>query len=209
MSECPASLILVGAPSRNEGFAFLVLTLWDARQRNTKVVGRSVKSTPDGMAGARPSVIAPTRLAGGQAPVQFVVRTTGNCKRFSQVMDEAVRRARQDPGLARPLSDLSLSVPRVDMQIDKALAANLKIPLSVIGNASAKAQRRRNVSRFSRLGGSYCVVLELEAPACNSRSALDEVSMRANVQLIAMLPEPPAPHPQAVSSDSLVAVPGK
>jgi multidrug efflux pump subunit AcrB len=95
------------------------------------------------------------------------------------------------------------------VQIDKALAANLKIPLSVIGGTSAKTLRRRNASRFSWLGGSYYVVLELEAPARNSRSALDEVSMRANVQLTATLPELPAPHPQAVSSDSLVAVPGE
>jgi multidrug efflux pump subunit AcrB len=206
VSECRTSLILVGAPSRNKGFAFLVLTLWAARQRNTKVVGRSVKSTLDGIAGVRPSVIAPTRLAGGQAPVQFVVRTTGNCKQLSQVVDDFARRARQDPGLARPLSDLSLSVPGVDVQIDRALAVNLKIPLPVIGGTSAKTLRRRNVSRFSWLGGFYCVVPELEAPARNSRSALDEVSMRANVQLTATLP---APHPQAVSSDSLVAVPGE
>ncbi|MFC7544006.1 efflux RND transporter permease subunit [Siccirubricoccus deserti] len=201
--------ILVGAPSRNEGFAFLVLALWDARQRNMKFVSRSIKSTLDGIAGARPSVIAPTHLAGGQAPVQFVVRTTGKCNQLSQVTDDFVRRAQQDPGLARPLSDLSLAVPRGDVQIDKALAAKLKIPLSVIGEALAKILRRCNVSCFSWSGGFYRVVLELEAPARNSCSAPDEVPVRANVQLTATLPEVSAPHPQAVSSDGLVAAPGE
>src|SRR4051794_39540435 len=71
------SLIQLDAPLRSDGFAFLVLTPWDARQRSMNVVNRSIISTLGGNAVAHTSVIDPNCLAGGRAPGLFVVRMAG------------------------------------------------------------------------------------------------------------------------------------
>jgi multidrug efflux pump len=111
--------------------------------------------------------------------VQFVVRTAGNYERLSQAMDDFVRRARQDPGLAGPWSVLSMSMSPVGVQIDRALAANLKVALCVISDKLAAISGERNFNRFFWPGELYHFALELEAPVRDSLSMLDEVSVRA------------------------------
>ncbi|MGF3023141.1 efflux RND transporter permease subunit [Methylobacterium aquaticum] len=178
--ERQTSLIMIGTPTRNEGFAFLVLKPWEQRSRSANTIGRSLTPALDAIPGALTTVIDPNPLAGGgQAPVQFVIRTTGSYEQLAGVMDDFLRRAARDGRLVRPVSDLSLSTPRVDVEIDRAMASNLKVPVSVIGETLATVLGARNVSQFSWQGELFYVVLELEASVRNRLDTLNEISVRS------------------------------
>ncbi|MGE0725607.1 MAG: efflux RND transporter permease subunit [Alphaproteobacteria bacterium] len=179
--ERQSSLILVGTPTRNEGFAFLLLKPWAERSRRANVIGRSIEPGLDRIPGVRTSVIDPNPLAGGgQAPVQFVLRTSTGYDQLAEAMDDFLKRAKEIPGLERPSWDLMLTVPRVDVEIDRALTANLKVPVAAVGETLATILGARVVSRFSWQGELYNVLVELQEPSRNELSALNEISVRSS-----------------------------
>ena len=179
--ERQSSLVLIGTPSRNEGLAFLVLRPWAERGRSAQEIGRAIAPALARVPGALTSVIDPNPLAGGgQPPVQFVIRTAGDMAQLAAVVDQLLARARANPQLVGPRSDLSISVPQLRVEIDRARAADLKVAVSEIGQTFATILGARYVTRFAAADDMYYVVLELDAASRGRIDTLDELFIRSS-----------------------------
>jgi multidrug efflux pump len=180
VEERQSSLIIVGSSSLNSGLAFLVLKPWEERQRSASQIGAAITADINAIPGLSSSIIDPNPLAGGgQAPVQFVIRTTGDYKDLAGVMDSFMAKAKSEMDLRNAQSNLVLSIPRVNVQIDRGLASTLKVTESSIGNTLATLMGSLAVNEFAWQGNSYNVFLGMDAGKADSIGAVSEVAIRS------------------------------
>ena len=178
--EKQSSLIIVGASSLNSGLAFLVLKPWEERQRSAREIAASISGEITSIPGLASSIIDPNPLAGGgQQPVQFVIRTTGSYEDLAAVMDTFMKEAKSQLGLQNVSSDLNLSTPRINVEIDRGLASTLKITEASIGNTLATLMGSLAINEFNWNGKSYHVFLGIERGDVDEIDAASEVGIRA------------------------------
>ena len=141
--EARGSMILNGLTAPNEGFAFLLLKPWADRKATAQEIGVRIQPALAKIAGARFNIIDPNPLAGGSVPpVEFVVKTTSSYEELAVVMDKIEKWARSYPGIAEPAVDLNLGTRKIDIQIDRPLAANLGLGISQIGDDAERVPGR-------------------------------------------------------------------
>jgi hydrophobe/amphiphile efflux-1 (HAE1) family protein len=152
--------VINGFPSVRGGFAGLLLKPWDQRARSQKQVltdlGPKFQSVPT----AQIQAFSPPALPGstGGAPMQFVIRTTGDYVTLADVALKMQQAARESGLFLFTDVDLKFDTPQYEFKIDADKANRIGVNMSDIGTALATMLGGNYVNLFNLYGRSYQVI---------------------------------------------------
>jgi hydrophobe/amphiphile efflux-1 (HAE1) family protein len=152
--------VINGFPSVRGGFAGVLLKPWDQRTRSQKQVltdlGPKFQSVPT----AQIQAFSPPALPGstGGAPMQFVIRTTGDYVTLADVALKMQQAARESGLFLFTDVDLKFDTPQYEFKIDADKANRIGVNMSDIGTALATMLGGNYVNLFNLYGRSYQVI---------------------------------------------------
>jgi len=154
------AFIVNGYPSARAGFAGILLKPWDQRTRNEKQVlaalGPKFLAVPE----AQVQAFAPPSLPGstGGAPMQFVIRTTGDYQTLADVALKMQQAARESGLFLFTDVDLKFDTPEYVVNIDSDKANRIGVSMADVGAALATMLGGNYVNLFNLQGRSYQVI---------------------------------------------------
>ncbi len=152
--------VINGFPSVRGGFAGVLLKPWDQRARSQKQVltdlGPKFQSVPT----AQIQAFSPPALPGstGGAPMQFIIRTTGDYATLADVALKMQQAARESGLFLFTDVDLKFDTPQYEFKIDADKANRIGVNMSDIGTALATMLGGNYVNLFNLYGRSYEVI---------------------------------------------------
>ncbi|MGA8712544.1 MAG: efflux RND transporter permease subunit [Roseiarcus sp.] len=152
--------VINGFPSIRGGFAGVLLKPWDQRARSQKQVladlGPKFQSVPT----AQIQAFSPPALPGstGGAPMQFVIRTTGDYTTLADVALKMQQAARESGLFLFTDVDLKFDTPQYEFKIDADKANRIGVNMSDIGTGLATMLGGNYVNLFNLYGRSYQVI---------------------------------------------------
>jgi multidrug efflux pump len=178
--EVANTLVILGIPLRNEAMAIIVFKPWSERVRTSSQITASILASLENLPGLAPSIFALDPLAGVGAgqPVQWILETSGSFRDLAAAgaaVKSAARRARtlQDVTL-----NLEMNTPQIKVAVDRAVAADLGVPVGTIGATIQALLGGQRASTFSYQGGIYNVYIELPAKLRTSAASLEDVFLK-------------------------------
>ena len=158
--EVSHAFIINGYPTVRSGFAGLILQPWDQRTRNQKQVLAALGPKFLAVPTAQVQAFSPPALPGstGGAPMQFVIRTTGD---YTTLADVALKmqQAARDSGLFLFTDvDLKFDTPQYMFTVDADKANRIGVNMADVGTALATMLGGNYVNLFSLYGRSYQVI---------------------------------------------------
>ena len=160
MPEFQHLFVINGFPSVRAGFAGILLKPWDQRARNQKQVladlGPKFQSVPT----AQVQAFSPPALPGstGGAPMQFVIRTTGDYATLADVALKMQQAARESGLFLFTDVDLKFDTPQYEFKIDADKANRIGVNMADVGTALATMLGGNYVNLFNLYGRSYQVI---------------------------------------------------
>lgn len=178
--EQSGSLIILGIPSTNQGYAFLLLEDWEQRQRSAKEIGESIRAELAAIPGLGTTLIPPDPLSGAQAQsLQLVIKGPMDYQALARVADRVLAKAEADPAIVAANVDLRFDLPQIDLDIDEALAADRGVDVQSIAGALRMLFGGYNVDHFDWQGQLYKIQLELTRAFAERPESIGLVGVRA------------------------------
>jgi multidrug efflux pump len=147
--------------SYNDSRGIFVMSDWKNRKPVWHYMDEARRLTED-IPGVRITSTVRRAFGGGaQKPVQFVLGGP-SYEDLLEWRDILLERARQNPGLVEIDHDYYETKPQIGISIDRDLAADLGVPVSVIGRTLETMMGTRRVTTFIERGREYDVILESE-----------------------------------------------
>jgi len=152
--------VINGFPSVRGGFAGVLLKPWDQRARNQKQVLADLGPKFQSVSTAQIQAFSPPALPGstGGAPMQFVIRTTGDYATLADVALKMQQAARESGLFLFTDVDLKFDTPQYEFKIDADKANRIGVNMSDIGTALATMLGGNYVNLFNLYGRSYQVI---------------------------------------------------
>ncbi|KZD12585.1 efflux RND transporter permease subunit [Oceanibaculum pacificum] len=162
--EVGGVIITTGWPDVTQASSFIRLENWEDRERSQQSIVEELQKKLSKIAGVRAFAI--NRPAFGQSPrerpVQFVLQTTASYQELEGYLGLMMEEARKYPGFVNLDDDLKLNKPQLDINVDREKAADMGIPISVIGRTLETLLGGRQVTRFNMNGEQYDVLVQVE-----------------------------------------------
>ncbi len=162
--------------------AFTIVGLAHWRERDVRQQDLVAELFPQisQVSGIRAFAVNPPGLGqrGFQQPVQFVIGGPD----YDSLQEWAGRmldRALDNPGLLNPDLDYEETRPQLNVRIDREKAADLDIPVEVIGRTLQTMLASRTVTSYLDRGREYDVRLQAERGERSSPSDLEEIFVRS------------------------------
>jgi len=158
--EMEHSFVINGSAGVRQAFAGILLKPWDERSRNQKAVLTELSPRFLKVPQAQVQAFSPPALPGstGGAPLQFVIRTTGDYETLAGVAQKMQQGARESGLFLFTDVDLKFDTPQYVFKVDADKANRMGINMSDIGTALATMLGGNYVNLFSLYGRSYQVI---------------------------------------------------
>ncbi|MGO9770336.1 MAG: efflux RND transporter permease subunit [Roseiarcus sp.] len=158
--EVSHAFIINGVPTVRTGFAGLLLKPWSQRARNQKQVLAALGPKFLAVPTAQVQAFSPPALPGstGGAPMQFVIRTTGDYTTLADVALKMQQAARESGLFLFTDVDLKFDTPQYVFKVDADKANRTGVNMSDVGTALATMLGGNYVNLFSLYGRSYQVI---------------------------------------------------
>src|SRR5271165_5956946 len=152
--------VINGFPSVRAGFAGVLLKPWDERARNQKQVLAELGPKFLAVPTAQIQAFSPPALPGstGGAPMQFIIRTTGDYKTLADVALKMQQAARESGLFLFTDVDLKFDTPQYELKIDADKANRIGVNMADVGTALATMLGGNYVNLFNLYGRSYQVI---------------------------------------------------
>ncbi|MCL1635383.1 efflux RND transporter permease subunit [Luteimonas sp. SX5] len=155
----------------NSGRAIVFLKPWDEREITTQDLVEQVRKDLADIPGVRITTEVQQGLVrGGGRPVQFVLRGP-TYETLAQWRDRMLQRMDENPGLVNVDYDYKETLPQIRVNIDKARAADLGVPVEAIGNTLQTMLGSLRTGTYEKDGQEYYVMTQ--ASLENRRSPSD------------------------------------
>lgn len=156
--------------SANFAFSGMIVKPWSERKRTTVEIEQAMQEPAATVSGVSAVVKTPDPLpAGGQFPIEFVVRSTADHKEMQEFANQLVLFANTEAnaGGGAPTfyfadSDLKFDLPQVEIEIDKEKVASMGLSLSDVARDLGSMLGGGYVNRFINDGRSYRVIPQVE-----------------------------------------------
>ena len=158
--ELAHAFMVNGYPNVRSGFVGMILQPWDQRTRSEKQVlaalGPKFLAVPE----AQVQAFAPPSLPGstGGAPMQFVIRTTGDYQTLADVASKMQQAARESGLFLFTDVDLKFDTPEYVVNIDADKANRIGVSMADVGASLATMLGGNYVNLFNLQGRSYQVI---------------------------------------------------
>ncbi|MGD0188432.1 MAG: efflux RND transporter permease subunit [Roseiarcus sp.] len=158
--EVSHAFIINGVPTVRTGFAGLLLKPWGQRARNQKQVLAALGPKFLAVPTAQVQAFSPPALPGstGGAPMQFVIRTTGDYTTLADVALKMQQAARESGLFLFTDVDLKFDTPQYVFKVDADKANRIGVNMQDVGTALATMLGGNYVNLFSLYGRSYQVI---------------------------------------------------
>ncbi|MBI3886474.1 MAG: efflux RND transporter permease subunit [Opitutae bacterium] len=148
-----------------DGRAFIFTTLvpWEVRRRKTQDLVAELRGTFRDITGGQafPSSVRPFGQRGGGSGIALVLQ--GNdFAQLQKLGDQVLDQMRQSGKFFQPRLDPSPSKPQLDVRIDRARAADLKVPVSDLATTLESLLGGKRVTQFQRGNQQYDVLVQVE-----------------------------------------------
>ena len=160
MPEIAHIFTINGFPSVRSAFAGFLLKPWDERTKNQKQVLTELRPKFLAVPQAQVQAFSPPALPGstGGAPMQFVIRTTGDYATLADVALKMQQAARESGLFLFTDVDLKFDTPQYVFKIDADKANRIGVNMADVGTALATMLGGNYVNLFSLYGRSYQVI---------------------------------------------------
>ena len=163
----------------NSGRAIVFLRPWDERSQSTQQVVEAVRKSLGDIPGVRVSAEVQQGLVrGGGRPVQFVLRGP-TYETLAQWRDRMLVRMDENPRLVNVDSDYKETLPQIRVNINKARAADLGVPVEAIGNTLQTMLGSLRVGTYEKDGQEYYVMAQAELESRRSPADITGLYVRS------------------------------
>jgi hydrophobe/amphiphile efflux-1 (HAE1) family protein len=152
--------VINGFPSVRAAFAGVLLKPWDQRERSQKQILAELSPKFLAVPTAQVQAFSPPALPGstGGAPMQFVIRTTGDYATLADVALKMQQAARESGLFLFTDVDLKFDTPQYELKVDADKANRIGVNMADVGTALATMLGGNYVNLFSLYGRSYQVI---------------------------------------------------
>ncbi len=152
--------VINGFPSVRAGFAGILLKPWDRRERSQKQILTELGPKFLAVPTAQVQAFSPPALPGstGGAPMQFVIRTTGDYATLADVALKMQQAARESGLFLFTDVDLKFDTPQYQFKVDADKANRIGVNMADVGTALATMLGGNYVNLFNLYGRSYQVI---------------------------------------------------
>lgn len=142
----------------------IVLKPWDERKRSQFAMKKPLQEAIDTVAGLKSYAIIPPSLpgTGGGTPVEFVIKSAGDFASLLDVSNRLMEKAQKSAIFMYLDNSLKINHPEINIEINRAKAAELGIDMQSIGSSLSTALAGGYVNYFDMQGRSYKVIPQLE-----------------------------------------------
>ncbi len=165
LPEVDRYLVISGSPTVSQGISFVGFTDWDARTRKASEIAAELQPKMRAIPGVNAFALLPGSF--GQSsrsrPVSFVVSSSESYEELARYTGEIIDEMAANPGFVSPDSDLKLTMPELSVNVDRDRAADLGVPVDVIGRTLETMLGGRQVTRYKQDAEQYDVIVRLEA----------------------------------------------
>ena len=177
--EKASSLVMLGNPDPRSGLAILILKPINQRKRDATQIGAEIEPHLKAIPGLDVDVVDPGVLSGGgQLPVQMVVRTTGSYADLAGGMDLLMQRVGKDAGVTNPQSNLRFTSQRLEIEVNRDRAGDVRADLSTVAQTVATAVGSFRVTTFAYGTRTYNVVMDLGDRFANRGESIELLRVR-------------------------------
>ncbi len=147
----------------NTSISFAVLKSWEDRTKTAEQIIQEIMPSFMQVPGVLAFPFNPPPLpgAGGNTPVEFVLKTTDSYANLNKAAQELIALAKKNPNLLNLDVDLKLDKPQIDLNIDRSKANALGISMSDIGDSLNIFMGQPTTTHFEMRGRGYNVIPEL------------------------------------------------
>ncbi len=192
--------LLTGAPDSGSGLAVVVMEPWDERttpELSLKAIYASLSAKFAAIPEANVFAFPPPPIPGLGTAGGFAYQLQGLSGQTPQEMTEVLRSllvaANADPRIGRAYSSYSADVPQVYLDIDRAKAESLNVPISSLYETLQAQLGSQYVNDFTYLGRVFQVNIQADAPYRKSINDLNQIYVRStdgNMVPVSTLAEP-------------------
>lgn len=162
--EAAGYFVVSGYPVVSQIISFTILDPWEKRSRTQQDIVAELMPKMFNLAGILGFPLNPGSL--GQSPiarpVEFVLQTSASYEHLEQAVQSIMREAHTSGILQHPDSDLKLNQPQLAIDVNRAKAAALFVPLSRIDRTLQTLLGGQQITRFKREGRLYDVIVQIE-----------------------------------------------
>lgn len=178
--EVANTLVMLGMPLRNQAMAIAVFKPWDERARTSSEITASIMADLDNLPGLAPSLYATDPLAGVGAgqPVQWILETSGSFRDLAAAGAAVQAAARSARTVQNVTVDLQMNRPQINVEVDRAAAADVGVPVEAIGTTIQSLLGGQRASTFNYRGSIYNVYIDLPGKSRADPASLEDVFLR-------------------------------
>ena len=179
--EVDRYLVISGNPTVSQGISFAGFSDWAERGRNSTAIATEMRPKMAAIPGLQAFPVLPASF--GQSPrtrpISFVITTSESYDELARYTDLILDEMRTQPGFVSPDTDLKLTKPELAVDVDRDKAADLGIPVDVIGRTLETMLGGRQVTRYKQDAEQYDVIVQVEAPSRAVARDIREIYVRA------------------------------
>ena len=177
--EVANTLVMQGVPMQNQAMVIAVFKPWDQRKRTSTEITDSIMDDLGNLPGVQPTLYSSDPLAGVSAgqPVQWLLQTTSSFEVLANAADAVLQAARNAKTLQNVTSDLQIATTKINVSVDRAAAADVGIPVNIIGTSIQSLLGGQRASTFFAGSDQYNVYIELQH---SDTDALRDVFLSGN-----------------------------
>jgi multidrug efflux pump len=165
LPEVDRYLVIAGNPTVSQGISFVGFTDWKERRRKAADIAAELQPRLRAIPGVNAFPVQPAAF--GQSPrsrpVGFVITTSESYDELARYTEQILDEMRRNPGFVSPDTDLKLTLPELAVDVDRDRAADLGVPVDVIGRTLETMLGGRQVTRYKQEAEQYDVIVQVEA----------------------------------------------
>ena len=181
LPEVDRYLVITGNPTVSQGISFVGFTDWSERERGAAQIAADLGPQLRAIPGVNAFPVMPASF--GQSPrsrpLSFVVSTSESYDELARYTDQIIDEMRKNPGFISPDTDLKLTLPELSVEVDRDRAADLGVPVDVIGRTLETMLGGRQVTRYKQDAEQYDVIVQVAAASRADPRDIRDIFVRA------------------------------
>jgi multidrug efflux pump len=161
--EVERYFMVVGSPGVSEGISFVRLKPWESRHRSQAEIADAMQPQMFAIPGVLAFPSSPSSLGQGSRgqSIDLVVQTSKSYSQMQVMVNKLLAKMKTNPALVNADSDLELNLPQIKIAVDREKASDVGVSIDTLGRTLQTLLGGRQLTRFTRDGEQYQVILQL------------------------------------------------
>jgi len=161
--EVERYFMVVGSPGVSEGISFVRLKPWESRHRSQAEIADAMQPQMFAIPGVLAFPSSPSSLGQGSRgqSIDLVVQTSKSYSQMQVMVDNLLAKIKTNPAFVNADSDLELNLPQIKIAVNREKASDVGVSIDTLGRTLQTLLGGRQLTRFTRDGEQYQVILQL------------------------------------------------